>query len=259
MSLYFKYSVICFRFSLTFLFFSFLNFKNFSQDTTLVFDRPGISDSPYLAKDGCFLLESGFNVKNKTTLKQTLKPSLLLRMSLFKNGEIRLSYNTLPQSIILNQLSEDITSEIFSLGCKYKLLKEDSWIPEAALMVNFSGFNLENYKNDFCAETYLLLHHNITDKFGFNSNIGFIKLISPDTDLAFFSACVNYNLHHKFGFFVESFNYYFFQRSFTETAFDLGLIFMIHDKCQLDFSYILNRDQLMLFKPCYNVGLSIQF
>ena len=247
--------------SKTYFFFClfFLNAISFyPQDSILVFDRPGISDSPYLAKKGHFLIESGFSIQPGSSISEIMNPGVILRKSVFKKGELRMSYHTLPQSNVINEISKALSSANFSIGYKQKLLYEKSWIPELALMMNVTGNNLSSRFKYFTTETYLLLHHNITEKFGLNSNLGFIRINSPGTDLGFFSLCVNYNFHHKFGMFVENFNYWHSQSGFLENAFDVGAVFMIHDKIQFDFSCIMNQNSYREFQNTFGLGFSFQ-
>lgn len=229
-----------------------------AQDTTLVFDRPGISDSPYLTKKGNMLFENGFSLDRFRISQFSNPPSILLRNGISSFSELRFSFCSIPQSYELNCLFENTVNRVFTLGYKHKLLKEDKLLPETAIMVNYSAnYLLQQFKGS-TIETYLLLHHNISDKFGFNSNIGFFHITHSASDFLFVSACVNYNFHHRLGAFVESFNYFSGKSGSMENAFDAGITFMINHKIQFDISCIMNQNSAKKFISSYALGFSFQ-
>ena len=216
----------------------------FAQDTTIVFDRPGIADSPYLVDNNIWQLETGLSYMKKSGIENSYLPSVMLRKYIGWKSELRLTCNYEPQmfSIIKKDLEENI--DPFAIGFKHKLFKENNWIPEASVIINtyypMQRINKIGKENHFNAEANFQFHNNINDRLGLNYNFGAIMTNDYKKGIMTYSFCLNINPHHRFGFFAEGFGYKALKNNTSEWGYDAGVLFYPNKKSQIDFSIIDN-------------------
>jgi len=79
-----------------------VSFGIFSQDTLVVFDRPGVADSPFLVPEKTYFLESGLGISDQSEVSDLLYPNIMLRKRILKTTELRLASSTFPQSLKSN-------------------------------------------------------------------------------------------------------------------------------------------------------------
>jgi hypothetical protein len=120
-----------------------VSFGAFSQDTLVVFDRPGVADSPYLVPEKTYFFESGIGISDQSEVSDLLYPSIMVRKRIFKTTELRLATSTFPQSIRLMRQITEKSPILGSIGAKQRIVREKKWIPETAVILN-SYYNFSN-------------------------------------------------------------------------------------------------------------------
>ncbi len=228
-------------FCLTFLW---ISVTLIGQDTLLIFDRPGIADSPYIVPGGSCLIETGIGFTSETQVQDLLFPSLMIRKRLFGSNELRIATSTFPQSFRLINDVTNINPYIASIGVKQKLFREKNGLPETAFMIN-SYVNFASDKrislSNFLWEFQLLFQSNVSEWFGINYNVGYIHHTTQNLHYINQSTCFNFQLTQRLGAFIESFNYFSLSENNNEFCFDLGLTFLLKQRLQFDISYIANN------------------
>ena len=63
-----------------------------TQDSIIVFDRPGIAESPYIVDVQRWQIETGVGYAEFSGISEAVLPSLLLRKYIFKNTHNRRIY-----------------------------------------------------------------------------------------------------------------------------------------------------------------------
>jgi hypothetical protein len=222
----------------------FIQIYIFSQDTLVVFDRPGVADSPYLVGKGIWQIENGITYSNKTGLSSSLIPSILLRKYVGYQTEIRVGINYEPQmmDIILDNEIHSYTP--IAIGIKHKLWKEVKFRPEASLIVNtFSpiqklGELRKSANSNF--ELGVQFQNNINSKLGINYNIGSLFTHNFSTSMLTYAICTNYSITNKISVFGEFFSYLSKQVS-NEFGFDGGIVYFPSVHSQIDLSLVNNK------------------
>ena len=230
--------------TISIILFSLISIISFAQDTTIVFDRPWIADSPYLVDKKAWQIETGASYMKKSGLENSYLPSIMLRKYIGWKSELRLTCNYEPQmfSIIKRDLEENI--DPIAIGLKHKIFKENEWIPEASMIINtyypMQRINKIGKENRYNAEASFQFHHNINDRLGLNYNFGGIISNQFTNGILTYSFCLNINPHHHFGFFIEGFGYKPIKNNFKEWGYDAGILFYPTKKSQIDLSIIDN-------------------
>jgi hypothetical protein len=209
----------------------------------MIFDRPGIADSPYLVPEKSYFIESGIGFTDKTEVKDLLFPSVMLRKRILKSSELRVATSTFPQSIRLMQSVTEINPLVASIGVKQKITKEKNWRPESAFILN-SYYNVSEKSplklSNFLWEGQLLFQSTLNNWFSINYNLGFIHNVNLNQYFINQSTCFNFQLTQKTGIFIENFNYFSLETRNQEVSYDFGLTHFISKNIQLDLSYIAN-------------------
>jgi hypothetical protein len=220
-----------------------VSFGIFSQDTLVVFDRPGVADSPFLVPEKTYFLESGLGISDQSEVSDLLYPSIMLRKRILKTTELRLASSTFPQSLNLMRQTTDQNPIIGSIGAKQRVFREKKWRPETAIILNsyfnFSSTNKPNLAN-FIWETQLLFQSTLTNWFSINYNLGYIHYATENQHYLNQSTCFNFQLTKKTSAFVENFNYVSLNSNSPEICYDFGFTHLITQNIQVDLSYIAN-------------------
>ena len=230
----------------------------FAQDSSLVFDRPGIADSPYIVQHGETQIEGGYSFTNGFTGNDFFKPGIMLRKGLWKSAECRVASFTLPQSYRYLKIIDSYRGNDFSLGVKQKILREHKHIPETAMMFNTYynfKFTSPTMLNELSWELQLLFHHNFSDKIGLNYNLGILRAVKNTSTFLSQHTCLSISIWKGIGFFAENFNYYDAKSKFLEISYDVGLVYAIK-KYQFDLSYVANHNENNLHYGSILVGFS---
>lgn len=224
---------------------SWVSFELKSQDSLMIFDRPGIADSPYLVPEKSYFIESGIGFTDKTEVKDLLYPSIMLRKRILNLSELRVATSTFPQSIRLMQSVTEVNPIVASVGIKHKLSKEKKWRPESAFILN-SYYNVSQKSpfklSNFIWEGQFLFQSTLNNWFSINYNLGYIHNVNINQHYINQSTCLNFQLSPKTSVFVENFNYFSLQSENQEFSYDFGLTHLISKNIQLDLSYIANYE-----------------
>lgn len=221
-----------------------VSFGIFGQDTLIVFDRPGVADSPYLVPEKTYFLENGIGVSDQTEALDFLYPSVMLRKRMFKTTEIRIATSTFPQSVKLINQNIGVNPIVGSVGFKQRICNEKKWKPETALILNtyYNFSSPSNFKlTNFIWESQFLFQSTITNWFSINYNIGYIHLLKSKQHVLNQSTCFNFQLLPKLGLFIENFNYFGLNEKSNEFCYDFGFTYLISRNLQFDISYIANH------------------
>lgn len=219
-----------------------------AQDSTeVVFDRPGITDSPYIVALRNWQIELGGTYAKEGELGDIFIPSLMLRKSLHKRFELRLTLSHQPTSRFIDDYYGDSNRGYpVSLFGKWKIVDEKSWIPDIALM---GGAVIPVYRDfgtkDLGYEAYILLQNNLSSSFSINYDLGILR-DHPNIGILYtYAVCFNFTLNKRFAFFIEN---YAFAKNFTtewEEGIDAGIVFFPTRFSQIDLSggfHILSND-----------------
>lgn len=232
-----KYKILCF--------FLILGPWVRSQDTLIIFDRPGVADSPYLVPEKIYLVETGIGFTDQTRINDLWYPSIMLRKRLGKTNELRVATSTFPQSFQLLNDVTDIHPLVGSAGIKQKLFSEKKIWPETSFILN-SYFNFSSGKRlrlaEFVWECQLLFQSNINEWFSINYNTGYIHQVNRNLHYINQSTCFSFQLTKNLCTFVESFNYFSIGKNKNEFSYDVGLTYLIRHTIQFDLSYIANHN-----------------
>ena len=223
---------------------SWVSFELKSQDSLMIFDRPGIADSPFLVPEKSYFLENGIGFTEKTQVGDLLYPSIMLRKRIFKFSELRVATSTFPQSARLMQSVTEVNPLVASIGLKQKIAKEKKWRPESAFILN-TYYNVSQKSPlklaNFLWEGQLLFQSTLNNWFSINYNLGYIHNVNLNQHYVNQSTCFNFQLSPKTSAFVENFNYFSLQSGNQEFSYDFGLTHLITKNIQLDLSYIANH------------------
>lgn len=224
-----------------FLFLSFLFClpSVWAQDSTeVVFDRPGITDSPYIVDLRNWQIELGGTYAKEGALEDIFIPSFMLRKSLHKRFELRLTMSHQPTSrFIDDHYGEPNRGYPVSLFGKWKIIDEKGWIPDIALM---GGAVFPIYRDfgikDLGYEAYILLQNNLSRSFSINYDVGILRDHPAIGLLYTYAICFNFTLNKRFAFFIEN---YAFAKNFKtewEEGIDVGIVFFPTRFSQIDLS-----------------------
>lgn len=193
-----------------------------------------------------------------------LNPGLMLRMGITKKDEIRLSYNYIPQSLlIIREYSPyDLTNA--AIGIKHRLFFENGGLPESSVLFNvLAPINNQSVQfHKFIGyELGFQFMHNFRNDVSLNYN--FNSVLNPGNTLFMgnYSVCLNLNILKNAGFFVENFAYFDLLTHNTEWGYDAGFVINPGNKNQIDISAVMNRIQnetLFTFLAGYSHALNFQ-
>ena len=211
----------------------------------LVTDRPDQTESAVLVPHKYLQIETGFVMENNETdmikHRAFAYNTTLLRYGLLKNFELRLGIDYLGLKENYNN-PDSITnisgfSPLFT-GFKIKIIEEDGWIPEIALL---GGLALpftasEDFKTDYTAGNIrFAFSYTLSDRFSLGYNLGVLwngQTAIPDY---FYSISLGVGITDKIGMFVES--YGFIPKAGKATnLLDAGFTFLLLPNFQLDAS-----------------------
>ena len=217
---------------------------SFAQETSIVFDRPGIADSPYLVEQKTWQIEAGMGYSAITGWKEVPNPTVMLRKAISKNDELRLTYNYGLQMIAL--IKDDMSTgfDHLSLGWKRKLINEKNGIPETSFLLNaYFPLQLLNkiaHAGVYAIEAGFQCQNNLSERFALNYNMGGLITNKYKTGVLTSSVCLNIIGSEKIGFFIEGFVYAPFQNTYIELGADVGIVYNPTQSSQIDLSFINN-------------------
>lgn len=234
---------------------------SFTQDAPIIFDRPGISDSPYIVDSNRWIVESGINASNLYSISEVLTPSMMLRKFIGFKTELRATYNYSTQMLGMIMKNQTYNYACLALGFKHKLLKESSWIPETSIDVN-TYYPIQRISSISTSKIYNLeacfqFQSNITDYFALNYNVGTIFTNQYTKGIINYSMCVNRLVSKKLELFIEGFGYSSANER-AELGYDVGCIYYPNRWSQIDVSVINNYYQTSSYAS-FVLGYSFSF
>lgn len=206
-------------------------------------DRPGMATPPNILTFEKLQIESGFQFENYTDgtvhYENDILPTLLIRIGLLKNAEVRIStdyaYNIETDSGISSIIKG---LDPITLGTKIKVFKQRKLIPNLSVLINLTlpFYGKTEFRPDFVAPAvYLLMSNSIFDKLIFCYNYGLIWDGNKSPLTQFYALCLAFSLGKKLGFFAEGYGY----SSKYERAklyYDGGLAYLLNNHFQIDVS-----------------------
>ncbi len=215
-----------------------------AQDTSIVFDRPGIADSPYIVGENSWQFETGFEYADYSGLGDFVLPTIMLRKALSSIDELRITFNYGVQMMSL--IKRDISKgyDNIALGWKHKIWNETAYLPDASFMIN-TFFPIQELKHvghskEYNVELGFQFQNTINRRFSLNYNLGTIFSSGFNKGALNTALCLGIAGTEKLGFFVEGFCVSPFKPFGMEPGFDFGALFYPSKRTQIDVSVIDN-------------------
>ncbi len=222
----------------------FVCLNSFGQDAPVIFDRPGVSDSPYIVDSNRWIVESGISFSDQSDVSSVLTPNIMLRKHLGFKTELRATYNYSPQMMGMMNKNQDLGFDFIALGFKRKLWVEKSGLPEASMIINsfYPTQRLASFKqNDiYNLEVCFQFQSHFSDYFALNYNVGTIFTNQYKKGIVNYSLCATGLIHKNIEAFVEGFGYSA-TNELAEFGYDAGIIFYPNRWSQIDVSVVNNR------------------
>jgi hypothetical protein len=213
------------------LVFAFLFFSStlIAQEKLVVnADRPDQTDAAYTIEKGYLQLETGLFLQHSTESKTFGLPSVLLRLGMWKNLELRLS------GLLVNEKEKTIPSntgiQSSEVGFKLNLVKQRKILPATSLTssVTLPFLFSKPFKTGLVQNTtkFLLSNDlNKTTQVGYNTGVITIKHAKP---IWFYTISLGEALNKELSCFIES--YSFFQSTAKpDFNFDSGFSYSFSD------------------------------
>jgi hypothetical protein len=209
-----------------------------SDSAQITFDRPGISDSPYIVDLQNWQVEFGASTTKNGDWNDLLYSSLMIRKSIHKRFELRLTMMHQPVSYLLDHFFETAAERYpVSLFGKWKIADESGILPDMALL---GGFIVPIQKNFVVKNTgfelYLMCQNNISHSFSINYGGGILQNHPQAGLMHNYSLCFNFSLSSKVGIFAENYAYAQNWEKDWEEGFDGGIVYSPVPKTQIDLS-----------------------
>lgn len=235
---------------------------SFSQDMPIVFDRPGIADSPYLVEKKTWQLECGIGYANITGWSDVPNPSVMIRKLVSSNNELRLTYNYGLQMVSLIKSDLKNGFDQLALGWKHQLCKENGRIPESSFILNtyfpIQKLSTLSHSGIYNIEAGFQFQNNFNERFALNYNIGGLLTNVFKRGVVTSSLCLNITGNDRLAFFTEAFVFAPIQYGKIEPGVDFGLVFNPTKRSQIDVSIVDNfykRNQYLTVLVGYSVSL----
>ncbi len=213
----------------------------FSQSDSIAqisFDRPGIADSPYIVDLQNWQVEFGASTAKNGDWSDLLYSSVMLRKSIHKRFELRLTMMHQPVSFLLDNFYETAAKRYpISLFGKWKIADEKGFLPDMALLGGF----IVPIQKDFAIknmgyELYLMCQNNISPLFSINYGGGILQNHPQAGLMHNYSLCFNILLSSQLGIFVENYAYAKNWTKDWEEGIDCGIVYSPVPKTQIDLS-----------------------
>ena len=207
----------------------------FSQDQTIVTDRPTQSAASAVVPKGTSILEYGFIYERASAnLTNVTWANMLARVGIMEGVEFRLTQNALQVGPSFS--SEENISGLSptTLGTKVHLLNEKGALPQTSVI---GQVTLENGEGAFRPESpfpevRLNFSNTLSDQFslGYNLGMGF----PDDNTYTLYTLVLGYALSDGLTAFVEPYGFFFEDTS--DHRFNTGLIYLLKDNFQVDLT-----------------------
>jgi hypothetical protein len=215
-----------------------------SQDAPVIFDRPGISDSPYIVDSNRWIVESVISASDQSDLSSVLTPNIMVRKYLGFKTELRATYNYSPQMMGMINKNQTLGFDFIALGFKRKLWMETKVLPEASMIINtfYPTQRIASFKqnNIYNLEVCFQFQSHISDYFALNYNVGTIFTDQYKKGIINYSLCATGLIHKDVEAFIEVFGYSV-ANEHAEFGYDAGIIYYPNRWSQIDVSMVNNR------------------
>jgi hypothetical protein len=223
-------------------------------DEPLETDRPDFTEASSVVGRGVLQIETGYTYfhDDEAGIEERVHslPESLFRYGISDNIELRLVWNYLWTTTVTGGVSEhDDGAEDLVLGAKFALTTESGWIPESALIVDFSsptggeGFSGQHaeFGTNYLYGWELSPEQSLGGSFGYSTGTEF--LIGPGPTVMedrhnIFHSSVAYGLSltDNLGAYIEYFGFYFdgLVGGRPENYLDGGLTYLLSNDVQLD-------------------------
>ena len=218
--------------------FSQTELSDHQQIPEILTDRPDITESAIVVTPGYFQFEDGFLLENQTTTRNYTYSSLLTRIGLINNLELRLGGDYLYQVVKINDIRTNNSGfNNILIGAKYQFMNEDYNGVDLGLILQFYlpvGNQLLRPKN-VEPEILLASGKSFTDVLSLSANIGSHWDSIDNIPVFLYSESFGINISHNLDSFVEIYG----DASSKEPAnisFDFGLAYRPVNNFQIDVS-----------------------
>lgn len=250
-------------------------------DEPLATDRPDFTEASSVVGRGVLQIETGYTYfrddEDGTRTRSHTFPESLFRYGISDNIELRLVWNYLWTSSATAGVSEkDDGAEDLVLGAKFALTSQSGWVPESALILDFStptgGAAMTNHHAEF-GSNYLYGWDLPNDKslagsFGYSTATQFhsillapaVPLVVSDRHSVFHSSVTHgIPLNESWNAYFEYFGLYFdgLSGGRPENYFDSGVTYLFNNNVQFDarFGVGLNPSAIDFFA---GTGISVR-
>jgi len=226
------------------------------QGQTTFLNRPSKTQSATVLEKGILQLESAYELElsgeSAEREKEILFPGIMIRYGLGWGVELRFAnqYETLKDNLGSTDGFKDM-----EIGTEIQLFKRKDKKAEVALMSHLflptgsDGISNKRVGN----ETFVLGWHEITEKMGFEYNIGYshFEYDSQKGDFVY-SFVTEYEINNLSGVFVETYGD-LIELNELEASIDMGLAYQFTDNFELDLAFGTGINHKMMF---VSIGLS---
>ena len=227
----------------------------FSQ--TIVTDRPDQTESSSTVNKGSLQIETGillgFSEDDFNSERQLLAPTTLFRYGIVEGLELRVlsQFESLKDQNTSQKVSGISDLEI---GTKIQFLKKEGINTEIAflshLILPTGSKGLTN--DSFGTINKLSISHVLSDVMSIGYNVGYDYFGTGKGNLTY-SVALGVSITDRFGLYIEPYgNLVEFETH--EASFDAGIVYLVKDNVQLDFSFGTGINHTMNY---LSVGCSI--
>lgn len=228
-----------------------------AQEAEISAGRPGMSTGVDVMPVGKIQWETGFGCERDNTSQVDMTTWTInttqLRYGLSQYAELQLGFDI--ASAKADGIKESGMAPIV-IGTKLKMYESESWLPT----MGFEGtLTLATGKEAFRPEhaapsMYLLFHHDLSDKWGLDYNVGAEWDGSTPQATIFTAINLGYSITDKVGVFVEDYNY-MAKGEDASCNIDFGVTYVPHRRVQIDASANLNLNNISDYFM-FGIGIS---
>lgn len=229
-----EYGSVCYsKKSFLFVVLSLITFQLKGQEPEMVFDRPGVTDTPYPGYFKGWQVEIGKDFFNLPA-PQDYFPSLTIRKGINAHYETRLSLNYDPYSYYYSRFKDSLDWWVLAWGHKFQLTRQKGWMPDIALAfhVKTDIAHIRESGHFFGADLILMTQHT-WGKFYFLHNTGIFVQTLESPYRILFGLCPGFQVTPQWGIFGE----YFLHKDLVnplENGADIGVTYLIKNRYQID-------------------------
>jgi hypothetical protein len=221
-----------------FLFLIFLSNAIYGQK--IVTDRPSQTASSTTIPQGSFQIESALQVRyaevNAQSARQFLVPTNSFRLGLTKGVELRV-FNQLENNKGLDTSLSIIGMSDLEVGVKIQLLRKENvntkiaLISQLVLPTGTQGIS----HNSWGSTSRIAVSHRLSGNLGLACNVGY-NYYGTGSGALIYSLVLSAGLTERLSLFAETYGEGVIMEN-NYTNFDTGIVYLVKDNVQLDFSF----------------------